>query len=97
MPEKTIERRTEAVARELADDEGPISTVAELVDRAAACHPSFARPRGGRSEEKEIARMRTYVLKKRRQFSSADSWSSERVITVVAVCLLLVLAWIVVW
>jgi hypothetical protein len=52
MPEKTIKRRlTEAGARELADDDGPIfSTVAKLVDALAARRPSFARSRAeGRS------------------------------------------------
>jgi hypothetical protein len=47
MPEKTIKRRlTEAGARELADDDGPIfSTVAKLADALAARRSSFARSR----------------------------------------------------
>jgi hypothetical protein len=51
MPEKTIKRGlTEAGARELADDDGPIFSTAKLVDALAARRLSFARSRAqGRS------------------------------------------------
>jgi hypothetical protein len=47
MPEPTIKRRlTEAGARELADDDGPIfSTRGQADRRPAARRPSFARSR----------------------------------------------------